>query len=165
MDRMKFEGRMNYFMLTAIRSAKNEDGLISDRDLKAIELMKELIGYAEELNYEVEKLKKEVRDLKRETEKAEKTEAMPLSFIFRVEISPFYEKKTYFEGGFIMSIKERKEITKMLVKVEVVILMMIFTIILLHTMPLAGTAMFVVDCISIGLYAKAKSEEYEEEFY
>lgn len=66
-----------------------------------------------------------------------------------------------------MSIKERKEITKMLVKVEVVILilMMIFTIILLHTMPLAGTAMFVVDCISIGLYAKAKSEEYEEEFY
>lgn len=41
-----------------------------------------------------------------------------------------------------MSIKERKEITKMLVKVEVVILMMIFTIILLHTMPLAGTAMF-----------------------
>lgn len=49
-----------------------------------------------------------------------------------------------------MSIKERKEITKMLVKVEVVILMMIFTIILLHTMPLAGTAMFVVDCISIG---------------
>ena len=56
-----------------------------------------------------------------------------------------------------MSIKERKEITKMLVKVEVVIL--------LHTMPLAGTAMFVVDCISIGLYAKAKSEEYEEEFY
>lgn len=59
-----------------------------------------------------------------------------------------------------MSIKERKEITKMLV-----ILMMIFTIILLHTMPLAGTAMFVVDCISIGLYAKAKSEEYEEEFY
>jgi hypothetical protein len=43
MDRMKFEGRMNYFMLTAIRSAKNEDGLISNRDLKAIELMKELI--------------------------------------------------------------------------------------------------------------------------
>lgn len=37
MNRMKFEGRMNYFMLTAIRSAKNEDGLISDRDLKAIE--------------------------------------------------------------------------------------------------------------------------------
>lgn len=64
-----------------------------------------------------------------------------------------------------MSIKEKKEITKMLVKVEVVILMMIFTVILLHTMPLAGTAMFVADCISIGLYAKAKSEEYEEEFY
>lgn len=63
-----------------------------------------------------------------------------------------------------MSIKEKKEITKTLVKVEVVILVMIFTI-LLHTMPLAGTAMFVVDCISIGLYAKAKSEEYEEEFY
>lgn len=37
MNRMKFEGRMNHFMLTAIRSAKNEDGLISDRDLKAIE--------------------------------------------------------------------------------------------------------------------------------
>lgn len=72
MDRMKFEGRMNYFMLTAIRSAKNEDGLISDRDLKVIELMKELIGYAEELNYEVEKLKKEVSVLQRETEKAEK---------------------------------------------------------------------------------------------
>ena len=66
MNRMKFEGRMNYFMLTAIRSAKNEDGLISDRDLKAIELMKELIGYAEELNYEIEKLKKEVSNLKRE---------------------------------------------------------------------------------------------------
>lgn len=31
-----------------------------------------------------------------------------------------------------MSIKERKEITKMLVKVEVVILMMIFTIIVTH---------------------------------
>ncbi len=72
MNRMKFEGRMNHFMLTAIRSAKNEDGLISDRDLKAIELMKELIGYAEELNYEIEKLKKEVSNLKRETEKAEK---------------------------------------------------------------------------------------------
>ena len=42
MNRMKFEGRMNYFMLTAIRSAKNEDGLISDQDLKAIELMKEI---------------------------------------------------------------------------------------------------------------------------
>lgn len=72
MDRMKFEGRMNYFMLTAIRSAKNEDGLISDRDLKAIKLMKELIGYAEELNYEIEKLKKEMSNLKRENEKAEK---------------------------------------------------------------------------------------------
>lgn len=72
MNRMKFEGRMNYFMLTAIRSAKNEDGLISDRDLKSIELMKELIGYAEELNYEIEKLKKEVSDLKRENERAEK---------------------------------------------------------------------------------------------
>ena len=72
MNRMKFEGRMNYFMLTAIRSANNEDGLISDRDLKAIELMKELIGYAEELNYEIEKLKKEVSNLKRENEKAEK---------------------------------------------------------------------------------------------
>lgn len=64
-----------------------------------------------------------------------------------------------------MSIKEKKEITKTLVKVEVVILMMIFTIILLHTTPLAGTAIFVVDCIFIGLYAKTKSEEYEEEFY
>lgn len=72
MNRMKFEGRMNYFMLTAIRAAKNEDGLISDRDLKAIELMKELIGYAEELNYEIEKLKKEVSNLKRENERAEK---------------------------------------------------------------------------------------------
>lgn len=72
MDRMKFEGRMNYFILTAIRSAKNKDGVISDLDLKAIELMKELIGYAEELNYEVERLKKEVRDLKREERKEEK---------------------------------------------------------------------------------------------
>ena len=72
MNRMKFEGRMNYFMLTAIRSAKNEDGIISDRDLKAIELMKELIGYAEELNYEIEKLKREVSGLKRENERAEK---------------------------------------------------------------------------------------------
>lgn len=72
MDRMKFEGRMNYFMLTAIRSAKNEDGLISDRDLKAIELMKELIGYAEELNYEIEKLKKEVSNLKRENEREQR---------------------------------------------------------------------------------------------
>lgn len=72
MNRMKFEGRMNYFMLTAIRSAKNEDGLISDRDLKAIELMKELIGYAEELNYEIEKLKKEVSNLKRENEREQR---------------------------------------------------------------------------------------------
>lgn len=72
MNRMKFEGRMNYFILTAIRSAKNEDGIISDRNLKAIELMKELIGYAEELNYEIEKLKREVSDLKRENEKVEK---------------------------------------------------------------------------------------------
>lgn len=72
MNRMKFEGRMNYFMLTAIRSAKNEDGLISDRDLKAIKLMKELIGYAEELNYEIEKLKKEVSDLKRENEREQR---------------------------------------------------------------------------------------------
>lgn len=34
--------------------------------------MKELIGYAEELNYEIEKLKKEVSNLKRENERAEK---------------------------------------------------------------------------------------------
>lgn len=72
MDRMNFEGRMNYFMLTVIRAARDEDGLISDRDLKAIELMKEIIGYATELNYEVEKLKKEVRDLKREDWKVRK---------------------------------------------------------------------------------------------
>ena len=72
MDRTNFEGRMNYFMLTAIRAARDEDGLISDRDLKAIELMKEIIGYATELNYEVEKLKKEVRDLKREDWKERK---------------------------------------------------------------------------------------------
>lgn len=72
MDRMNFEGRMNYFMLTAIRAARDEDGLISDRDLKAIELTKEIIGYATELNYEVEKLKKEVRDLKREDWKVRK---------------------------------------------------------------------------------------------
>ena len=72
MNRMNFEGRMNYFMLTAIRAARDEDGLISDRDLKAIELMKEIIGYATELNYEVEKLKKEVRDLKREDWKVRK---------------------------------------------------------------------------------------------
>lgn len=72
MDRMNFEGRMNYFMLTAIRAARDGDGLISDRDLKAIELMKEIIGYATELNYEVEKLKKEVRDLKREDWKVRK---------------------------------------------------------------------------------------------
>lgn len=64
-----------------------------------------------------------------------------------------------------MSTRKKIEITKILVKVEVVILMMIFTIILLHTMPLAGTTIFVVDCVSIGLYAKAKSDEYEEEFY
>lgn len=64
-----------------------------------------------------------------------------------------------------MSIKEKKEITKVLVKVEVVIAMMILTIVLLHTMPLAGTTIFVVDCISVGLYAKAKSEEYEERVY
>ena len=64
-----------------------------------------------------------------------------------------------------MSTRKKIEITKALVKVEMVLLAMIFTIVLLHTMPLAGTAMFVVDCISIGLYAKAKSEEYEEEFY
>ena len=64
-----------------------------------------------------------------------------------------------------MSIKEKKEITKILVKVEVVIAMMILTIVLLHTMPLAGTTIFVVDCISVGLYAKAKSEEYEERVY
>ena len=72
MDRTNFEGRMNYFMLTAIRAARDGDGLISDRDLKAIELMKEIIGYATELNYEVEKLKKEVRDLKREDWKVRK---------------------------------------------------------------------------------------------
>lgn len=72
MDRMKFEGRMNYFMLMAIRSAKNGDGVISDRDLKAVELMKELIDYAKELNYEVENLKKEVRSLKRENAREEK---------------------------------------------------------------------------------------------
>ena len=64
-----------------------------------------------------------------------------------------------------MSTRKKVEITKILVKVEVVIAMMILTIILLHTMPLAGTVMFVVDCISIGLYAKAKSEEYEERVY
>ena len=58
-----------------------------------------------------------------------------------------------------MSIKEKKEITKTLVKVEVVILVMIFTIILLHTMPLAGTAMFVVDCISIEI--SKLNTEYE----
>mgnify|MGYP000042697835 FL=1 len=64
-----------------------------------------------------------------------------------------------------MSTRKKVEITKILVKVEVVIAMMILTIILLHTMPLAGTTIFVVDCIFIGLYAKAKSEEYEERVY
>lgn len=66
MNRMKFEGRMNEFMLTAIRVSKDENGMTSERDLKAVMLMKEIIGYAKELNFEVEELKKEVKTLKRE---------------------------------------------------------------------------------------------------
>ena len=64
-----------------------------------------------------------------------------------------------------MSIKKKIEFTKMLIKVEAVIAMMILTMVLLHARPLAGTALFVFECVFIGLYAKAKSEEYEEEFY
>ena len=62
-----------------------------------------------------------------------------------------------------MSIKKKIELTKMLVKVEVAIAMMILTIVLLHARPLDGTVLFVFDCVFIGLYAKAKSEEYEKE--
>lgn len=71
MTRSKFEGRLNEIMLTAIKAARNEDGTTDSRDMKAVGLLREVIGYAAQMNYEIECLKKEIKVLKKERKENE----------------------------------------------------------------------------------------------
>ena len=63
MNETKFNKRMDQFVRTAIKSSKDKEGNISDKDWKEICLIRELIGYAKELNHEVEDLKKKIKEL------------------------------------------------------------------------------------------------------
>ena len=54
MKRAKFEGRMNEVMLVATKAAQNEDGTTDPRNMKVIGLMREALGYAMQMNYEIE---------------------------------------------------------------------------------------------------------------
>lgn len=72
MKRAKFEGRMNEFMLVATKAAQNEDGTTDPRNMKVIGLMREALGYAMQMNYEIENLKKEIKLLKEEKKEEEK---------------------------------------------------------------------------------------------
>ena len=71
MTRSKFEGRLNEIMLTAIKAARNEDGTTDSRDMKAVGLLREVICYATQMNYEIECLKKEIKVLKNERKENE----------------------------------------------------------------------------------------------
>lgn len=71
MKRAKFEGRMNEIMLVATKAAQNEDGTTDPRDMKAIGLLREALGYAMQMNYEIECLKREIKVLKNNQEKKE----------------------------------------------------------------------------------------------
>ena len=68
MKREKFEGRMNEVMLVATKAAQNEDGTTDPRNMKVIGLMREALGYAMQMNYEIECLKKEIKVLKKNQE-------------------------------------------------------------------------------------------------
>ena len=72
MKTKKFEGRMNEIMLTMYKAAQDDKGIIDPRDMKAVGLTREIIGYALQMNLEIENLKKEVRILKEEKKDTEK---------------------------------------------------------------------------------------------
>ena len=71
MKRAKFEGRMNEIMLVATKAAQNEDGTTDPRDMKVVGLLREALGYAMQMNYEIECLKREIKVLKNNQEKKE----------------------------------------------------------------------------------------------
>lgn len=71
MKRAKFEGRMNEIMLVATKAAQNEDGTTNPRDMKVVGLLREALGYAMQMNYEIECLKREIKVLKNNQEKKE----------------------------------------------------------------------------------------------
>lgn len=71
MKRAKFEGRMNEIMLVATKAAQNEDGTTNPRDMKVIGLLREALGYAMQMNYEIECLKREIKVLKNNQKKKE----------------------------------------------------------------------------------------------
>lgn len=71
MKTKKFEGRMNEIMLTMYKAAQDDKGIIDPRDMKAVGLTREIIGYALQMNLEIENLKKEVRILKEEKKEKE----------------------------------------------------------------------------------------------
>ena len=71
MKRAEFEGRMNEIMLVATKAAQNEDGTTDPRDMKVIGLLREALGYAMQMNYEIECLKREIKVLKNNQEKKE----------------------------------------------------------------------------------------------
>lgn len=71
MKRAKFEGRMNEIMLVATKAAQNDDGTTDPRDMKVIGLLREALGYAMQMNYEIECLKREIKVLKNNQEKKE----------------------------------------------------------------------------------------------
>lgn len=71
MKRAKFEGRMNEIILVATKAAQNEDGTTDPRDMKVIGLLREALGYAMQMNYEIECLKREIKVLKNNQKKKE----------------------------------------------------------------------------------------------
>lgn len=71
MKRAKFEGRMNEVILVATKAAQNEDGTTDPRDMKVIGLLREALGYAMQMNYEIECLKREIKVLKNNQKKKE----------------------------------------------------------------------------------------------
>lgn len=71
MKRAKFEGRMNEVMLVATKAAQNEDGTTDPRNMKVVGLLREALGYAMQMNYEIECLKREIKVLKNNQEKKE----------------------------------------------------------------------------------------------
>ena len=71
MKRAKFEGRMNEIMLVATKAAQNEDGTTDPRNMKVVGLLREALGYAMQMNYEIECLKRKIKVLKNNQEKKE----------------------------------------------------------------------------------------------
>lgn len=68
MKRRKFEKRMHDFEIALIKASNHEsrNGDLTERDLKTISIVMEMIRYAKEMNREIEELKKEIAKLKEE---------------------------------------------------------------------------------------------------